>query len=252
MSRDPVMTPALSVLMQALADGDTEKLLAGIGGKGGVDINWRDLRGFTFLHFAAQRGNLLLCEALIRDKGADARLRNRFGEAPADTAAVFGHADLAARLKREMAARELLGGPLLPAVKSLAELRARGEKENRNLFYDYARARAFDQVVDAARATGERFQAQDLLGEGQAGDTTVFQLAATKQLGLLLDPRLWEGGDTLTRVWQTAPARNRPDENYEKLKQQMRRDAGLSGPAERSDLPVARQVQRPPTPRFKK
>lgn len=242
MKKSPIMTPALSVLMHALATGDDKTLLAGIGGKVGIDVHWRDARGFTFLHFAAQNGNAALCDALIHQKGIDARLRNSFGETPADIAAVFGHTDLSARLRREAVAQDAVNRLPLPAIESLADLRAQCIKEKRNLFYDYARGGIFDLVIAAARTSKQEILPEDLLGEGQAGDSVLFQLAATRQLDLLLDPQLWQGrGTVLAQIWAQAPERHRNDEAYAACQQIL---AGIA--------PQTSTGQRRPVPRFRK
>ncbi len=215
MKKESIMTPQLSLLLHALATGDDKTLLGGIGGKGGIDVHWRDARGFTFLHFAAQNGNAALCDALIHQKGADARLRNSFGETPADIAAVFGHTDLSARLRREAVAQDAVSPAALPKIESLAALRAQSVKEKRNLFYDYARAGSFDLVIAAARTNKEEILPQDLLSEGQAGDSVLFQLATARQLDQLLDPALWQGrGEVLAQIWACAPERHRNDEAH--------------------------------------
>ena len=82
----------------------------------GADANVLDIREWAPLHYAASSG-LVDCAVLLLAAGADPRRKSAFGEAPADVAAVYGHA-AAASLLRDAAGAAARWGGLRRAVLS--------------------------------------------------------------------------------------------------------------------------------------
>lgn len=170
-------------ILQALARRDNAALLA-LMDDDGVDGSWADARGQTILHFAALRGDSDLCDALIVQKKADVLAMTDKGDRPSRMAAIYGHADLA----RHLAAIEenALVAKGLPVIESLASLREKGDAAR--ALYDLACAGQFAAAVDAARRNGECFTREELLYEGQAGESTLLRLCQTGQISPVQGP----------------------------------------------------------------
>jgi ankyrin repeat protein len=83
--------PAVSPIIDAATRGDLPALRALVQQKS-VDVNTRGVDGATALHWAVQRDDVRMVEALIR-AGADARAANRYGVQPLAIAAVNGNAE---------------------------------------------------------------------------------------------------------------------------------------------------------------
>lgn len=196
----------LTAITDMLARRDNAALLALLDDNGG-DADWCDDRGQTLLHFAAQRGDEELCEALVCKKGFSALVRNEDGDTPARVAALFGHERLAEHLA-EIERTQQAGQP--PAtVRSLADVRAQhGKGALGNAFYRYACQQQFSIVVDAALRNDEAFTAADLLAMGQKGESVILRLCQSGQLPCLLRAELWRGAErqeVLCRVRDSLP-----------------------------------------------
>ncbi len=86
----------------------------GPSGCGGADVNVRDAKGFTPLHFAVLRGQLLVVARLI-DAGADVNARTRDNITPLVFAAAGGHFPIVQLLidaGADVNAETILGTPL--------------------------------------------------------------------------------------------------------------------------------------------
>ena len=173
-----------SQLLHALAQRDNAALLAMLSDDG-ADARWRDDRGQTLLHFAALRGDSELCDALLYGKKADILAQTDNGDTPARLAAIYGHKALAEELfVQERRARAAL---IAPAIKSLDDLR-----RDKGAFYALACQGQFAAVVAAALRDRARLTADDLLAEGQRGESVILRLCQSGQLDVLLQKDLWQ------------------------------------------------------------
>ncbi len=232
-----------TMITETLARRDNAALLALLADDGS-DGSWCDDRGQTLLHFAAMRGDEALCDALIYKKGFSVQARNEEGDTPARTAAIFGHERLAQQLA-DIERRQHSATPVeMPPVTTLAELRQRKVPSGLNAFYDYACAGRFDMVVAAALASGEHLTREDLLVQGQKGESVALRLCQSGQLAVLLRADLWRTPaalDVLRHVRATLPV----------VYRQQIDAAGITGPsapaAGADTAPAGRAV--PPSPR---
>lgn len=85
-----------SSLAQAVAAGDLTAVRALLK-PGAANVNAKEADGSTALHYAADRGDLAIVEALLT-AGADAKVANRYGVTPLSLACVSGNAAVVDRL----------------------------------------------------------------------------------------------------------------------------------------------------------
>ena len=79
-------------LFAAVVEGDTEKVVALVNTLG-CDVNLRNEGGMTALHYAADRGNLVLVKLLV-EHNADVNIRDNDDQSPLAIAEICDHQDI--------------------------------------------------------------------------------------------------------------------------------------------------------------
>jgi len=191
-------------IQAALDAGDSAALIALVGG--GADVNWRDAGGRSLMHYAAAWNDAALVEALAA-KGAAVTVFDDKTETPRDYAIAFGHNALAADLQKRMATEENAASPAALPFKDMAALRAESVATLTDQFNYHVRTGRLSGLLTLAARDADGLMAQDVLGTGPEGDTTLLKICQQGRLGDLLDVKLWQKRpDDFQAVWQHVPA----------------------------------------------
>lgn len=188
----------------ALDAGDSAALIALVDG--GADAGWQDAEGRSLLHYAAAWNDAALVDALVA-KGAAVTVFDAKTETPRDYAIAFGHNALAADLQKRMAAEENAAKPAALPFRDMAALRAESVATLTDQFNYHVRTGRLSGLLALAAKDADGLMAQDVLGTGPEGDTTLLKICQQGRLGDLLDVKLWQKRpDDFQAVWQQVPA----------------------------------------------
>lgn len=182
---------------------------------GGLDPNTRNERGDTLLHSAARLGDISLVEKLLV-AGAKALCFNAEGEAPHDTAVIWGNDNAAKIIKSRMAEEKLTRGNDPIPFQSLQEIRDKAAESGLSPLHDLARRGQFNQVLALVPADPQGLSAADLLAKGLDGDTVLLKICQQGQLPLLAKAELWvKKPQDFQRLWENVPTHYRKDVDYD-------------------------------------
>jgi hypothetical protein len=182
---------------------------------GGLDPNWRDDRSDTLLHSAARLGDISLVEKLF-EKGAKALCFNAEGEAPLDTAMIWGNDNAAKIIKSHLSEEKLTVGNAPIPYQSLQEIRDKAAETGVSPLHDIARRGQFQQVIALSIADPLGLGAAELLAKGFDGDTVLLKICQQGQLPILAKPELWvKKPQDFQRLWENVPTHYRKDVDYD-------------------------------------
>lgn len=191
-------------LLAALEAGDRARLTGLIDS--GADIGFRDAEGRGLMHYAAVWNDDKLVDLLVA-KGATVTAYDNKGSTPRDYALAYGHDALAAGLQKRMAAEKDAAPPPPLPFKDMAALRAESVMKLTDQFNYHVRTGHLSALLALAAKDADGLMAQDVLGKGPDGDTTLLKICQQGRLGDLLDVKLWQKRpDDFQLVWQHVPA----------------------------------------------
>ena len=191
--------------IESALDAADSAALMGLLDKG-ADANWQDADGRSLMHYAAAWNDAALVSALA-DKGAAVTVFNNKTETPRDYAIAFGHNALAADLQKRMAAEENAARPAALPFNDMAALRAESVRSLTDQFNYHVRTGHLSGLLTLAAKDADGLMAQDVLGAGPDGDTTLLKICQQGRLGDLMDVKLWQKRpEEFQTVWQHVPA----------------------------------------------
>jgi hypothetical protein len=193
-----------AAIESAVETGDSTALIALLDG--GADAHWQDDQGRSLMHYAAAWNDTALLDALTA-KGAAVTVFDHKTETPRDYAIAFGHTALAADLQKRMAVEAGAAAPAALPFNDMAALRAESVRSLTDQFNYHVRTGHLSGLLTLAAKNGDGLMAQDVLGTGPDGDSTLLKICQQGRLGDLLDVKLWQKRpEDFQAVWQQVPA----------------------------------------------